>query len=95
MVMFGKLDSAAYPDLIATAHATFDKLVTIMQAGKKSGMLVDQPAEQLATLFWINVHGLSMLVIAQKIPEYARQKLSDEAITTWSAQMLLTGILRN
>jgi len=95
MVMFGKLDSAAYPDLIETAHATFNKLVTIMQVGHQSGTLVDQPAEQLAMLFWTNVHGLSALLIAQKIPEYARQKLTNEAITTWSIQMLLTGILRN
>lgn len=95
MVMFGKLDSAAYPDLIETAHATFNKLVTIMQVGHQSGTLVDQPAEQLAMLFWTNVHGLSALLIAQKIPEYARQKLTNEAITIWSIQMLLTGILRN
>ena len=95
MVMFGKLDSAAYPDLIETAHATFKKLVTIMQVGHQSGTLVDQPAEQLAMLFWTNVHGLSALLIAQKIPEYARQKLTNEAITTWSIQMLLTGIIRN
>jgi len=93
MVMFGKLDSAAYPDLIETAHATFSKLVTIMQIGHQSSTLVNQPAEQLAMLFWTNVHGLSALLIAQKIPEYARQKLSDEAIVTWSIQMLLRGIL--
>lgn len=95
MVMFGKLDSAAYPDLIETAHATFNKLVTIMRSGQQSGVLVEQPAERLAMLFWTNVHGLSALLIAQKIPEYARQNLSDEAITAWSIQMLLAGILRS
>jgi AcrR family transcriptional regulator len=95
MVMFGKLDSAAHCDLMESANATFGKLVTIMQNGKQSGALVDQPAEQLAMLFWTNLHGLSVLLIAQKLPDYARQGLSDEALIAWSVQMLLRGILRN
>lgn len=92
MVMFGQLDSSDYPDLMETAHITFGKLVQIMRDGQQSGDLKDYPPEQLALQLWMNVHGLSALLITQKIPDYARQALSDEAITELSVRMLYTGI---
>lgn len=94
MVMFGKLESSDYPELMETARSTFQKLVEIMQVGKTSKALKDYPAEQLALLLWMNVHGLSGLLIAQKIPEYARQEQSDEELVERSIQMLCVGILR-
>jgi AcrR family transcriptional regulator len=94
MVMFGKLALSEYPELRESSHTTFQKLVQIMQAGQHSGTLKDPPAEQLALLFWANLHGLGALLIAQKIPDYARQGLSDEDLTTFSIEMLCRGILQ-
>lgn len=93
MVMFGKLPTSAYPDLMQTAHATFDRLVQIMREGRRSAVLKDEEPTQLALLIWMNVHGLSALLIADKIPETVAQTAPHELLVERSIQMICRGIL--
>lgn len=93
LVMFGKFTTSDYPDLVQTSHLTFHKLVEIMVDGRQSGELCEYEPEQLALLFWMNIHGLSTLFITQKIPDYARQGLTDDGLIQRSVQMICSGIL--
>lgn len=94
LVMFGNFATSDYPELVQISHASFHKLVQIMVEGRHSGTLREYEPEQLALLFWMNIHGLSALFIAQKIPQYVRQGLTDEELIQRSVRMICSGILR-
>lgn len=92
-VMFGPLAADTYPELARTAQATFARLVQIMREGQQRGELKDGAADQLALLLWMNVHGLSTLLIAGKIPPNALGGQSVDDVTALSVRMLCDGIL--
>jgi AcrR family transcriptional regulator len=91
MVMFGDFSQDNYPDLMKASHGTFKQLVDLM-ANNKSVLPSQSPA-QLAMLFWVNLHGLSVLLISNKIPDYATEGLSQEALITLNIKMFCKGLL--
>lgn len=93
LVMFGNLPVSDYPELEKTAHETFQKLIQIMRDGLRHGQLIDEDAEQLALLLWTNVHGLSALLIADKVPDYVSAGRTNAALIEQGIQMLCRGIL--
>jgi AcrR family transcriptional regulator len=91
MVMFGDFPQDDYPELMEASHGTFTQLVELMADSTQH--LLPQPPAQLALLFWVNLHGLSVLLISNKIPDYAFDGLSQEALTTLNIKIFCKGIL--
>lgn len=91
-VMFGNLSSTNYPDLARAASATFQMLIDIMRDGKRRNELGDFEAEHIALMIWTSAHGLSSLLIAQKIPTYALMSVNEEDLIGLLTQMIYQGI---
>ncbi len=93
-VMFGNLPSSNYPELARAAHATFEMLIEIVRAGKRGDELGGYEAEHVALLIWTNAHGLSSLLIAQKIPSYALMSIAEEDLIDHLVHMICQGVLK-
>jgi AcrR family transcriptional regulator len=93
-VMFGSLSSSNYPDLAQAAGATFEMLIEIVRDGKRGDELADFEAEHVALLIWTTAHGLSSLLIAQKIPSRALAPLHEEQWIEHLVDMMCQGILK-
>lgn len=77
-VMFSDLPHREYPELQEHALRTFSDLVENIESGQQQGSLRSGPPRQLALTFWSAVHGLTMLLIAQKIPDLLAGSAPDE-----------------
>jgi AcrR family transcriptional regulator len=86
-IMFGALGQSAYPALARDARATFDQLAGIVAA---AGSTV-QPAEA-ALAVWTMLHGLSSVLIAQKIPPDIAAGRSPEALAAAQLDILWRGL---
>ena len=67
-MMFGPMAQSTYPDLARAARASFERLVSIVDAGQRAGRITGGDPAQLALAIWSMLHGLSSNLIAQKIP---------------------------
>lgn len=92
-VMFGPLNNDAYPDLKATSHDTLAKLINIVAALQASGHLRPTPPLDLAATIWSCMHGLSAILIANKLPDYIRTQRDAAALSATMLRHLLTGLL--
>jgi len=91
-VMFGSLSSSNYPDLARAAGATFEMLIEIVRDGKRRDELGGFEAEHVALLIWTSAHGLSSLLIAQKIPSYALMSVREEDLIEQLVHLMCRGI---
>lgn len=91
-LMFGPLNNEAYPDLRATSHDTLAKLVHLVATLQASGHLRPAPPRDVATAIWSLVHGLSAILIANKLPDYIRTQRDDDALSTEMLRHLLAGL---
>jgi AcrR family transcriptional regulator len=66
-VMFSRRDGT-YPMLSVASRAAFERLRAIVAAGQSTGELRPEPPEATALTVWMIVHGLSNVVIAEKLP---------------------------
>lgn len=67
-LMFGPRAHAGYPSLSSAARAAFDRLAQIVAEGQRQGTLRGDDPREAAMVIWLAVHGLSALLIAEKIP---------------------------
>lgn len=67
-LMFGPRAHAGYPDLSTAARAAFDRLAQIVAEGQRQGVLSGADPREPAMVIWLVVHGLSTVLIADKIP---------------------------
>jgi AcrR family transcriptional regulator len=67
-LMFGPRAHADYPSLSVAARAAFDRLAEIAAEGQRQGALRGEDPRQPAMVLWLAVHGLSTVLIAEKIP---------------------------
>ena len=63
-VMFGDFPEACQPD----TGDSFNLLVQAITEGQEAGHIVEGNPLQLALMLWSTVHGLSILLIENKIP---------------------------
>lgn len=70
-VMFSELPQNEFPRLGESASRIMDDLEDNIIAGQQQGSLRSGDPRQLALTYWSAVHGLAMLLIAQKIPHLA------------------------
>ena len=69
-VMFGDGclgDSQKYPQLEQISAATFNILVNAIEVGQAEAMFNDQDSQQLASVCWSLVHGISLLAIDNQL----------------------------
>jgi AcrR family transcriptional regulator len=92
-VMFGSFPQQEYPQLSQAALDAFNKLVEIITMGQRTGEIGGDNIEEVANVLWTAVHGLSAVLIAQKIPPMVMQGRSIEQIAADHVAILCQGLL--
>lgn len=92
-VMFSSFPSAQYPSLVQQSTQTLARLVVLLQDIGAQGHLRDASTEDAALAVWMLLHGLSAILIADKIPAALRQDRSAPELTDTFVRMLCHGLL--
>jgi AcrR family transcriptional regulator len=82
-------DFASHPDLETTAKAVFDTLVTSIQQCQAADKIRAGEPRSLAYAVWASVHGLSSLLIDERI----KNVKNTEDLATFVTQTLLDGVI--
>ena len=92
-VMFGQdlHNRDDHPALLETSTATFEILVSIIQAGQGQGKIKSDDARQLALGAWAQVHGLAMLLLDGQCSVQGIEAI--EAMTKQMIQSSIEGLL--
>lgn len=91
--MFYPYDPQRFPELFAAANASFEQLVMIIADGQAAGVFVEHDVYQLAALVWSLLHGISSILVANKLPRHLT--LDPETLTATFMQQLMQGIVRD
>ncbi len=91
-VMFGPLPPIQYPTLYEASVVSFGKLIQVVKDCQARGYLKPDPPEALALLIWIQVHGLSAILNANKLPPHIRNDYSTDELVTYFTKMLCAGL---
>lgn len=98
-VMFGPYPSTAYPTLAAQAGQTLDRLIAVAADVEAEGHLraVDGTdavsAADAAAVVWMTVHGLSAILIADKLPDRLAQGRDPAALTERFVHLIGAGLI--
>jgi AcrR family transcriptional regulator len=90
-IMFGDLPHSDYPELRATARKAFDLLLDILAEGQQQGIIASGDLRQMALTCWATFHGLTEILVAQKIPFQDPDALENEQIVRSTLEVLLQG----
>lgn len=93
-IMFGPRSHSAYPELSTAARAAFNRLAQIVIDGQRAGGLRDGDPREPATAVWLAVHGLSALLIAEKIPPDITVGREPSELAAQFVKMVCEGLLR-
>jgi AcrR family transcriptional regulator len=93
-LMFGTFPNSNYPSLTQQATQTLERLVGIVQELHAQGQLNAAPPSDAALVLWMTLHGLSAVLIADKIPDALRQGRSPEALAERFVQILCAGLVK-
>jgi AcrR family transcriptional regulator len=69
-------DRMAYPDLYAASKAAFAPLLHVIADGQARGELRAIDVEAAAIVCWSQMHGLTMLLLEQQIPDASEQAVA-------------------
>ncbi len=89
-VMFGDFPEACRPN----PGDSFDLLVQTIAAGQRDGVIVEGDTLQLALALWAAVHGLSLLLVEDKIPAMLLKADSPEDLIRDCLQTAYHGLER-
>jgi AcrR family transcriptional regulator len=92
-LMFGTFPSSDYPSLQAASYATFERLAAAVNEIRAAGQLASFAPEDAAAMLWMLVHGLSAILIADKIPESIRRGRTADELTEMFVEMVCVGLL--
>jgi AcrR family transcriptional regulator len=67
------IDRALYPELYAASKAAFAPLLRVITDGQTRGELRVMDVEAAAIACWSQMHGLTMLLLEQQIPDASEQ----------------------
>jgi AcrR family transcriptional regulator len=95
-VMFGGLIStpANHPGLRTAGASAFNRLVGIVHAGQRAGVIREGVPQQLALAAWALVHGLAVLIIEQQFPSSIDGAHNPEHLTRMCGDLLYQGLQR-
>jgi AcrR family transcriptional regulator len=91
-VMFGQLESSQYPDLAQAAFAALERLVVIAGEGQARGEIRNIAPADVAMTIWMLVHGLSAVLIAQKVPPWIAHGREPLELTENYIRLAYTGL---
>lgn len=91
-VMFGPYPSAAYPTLAEQAGQTLDRLIAVVADVEAEGHLRAGSAD-VAAVVWMTVHGLSAILIADKLPDRLAQGRDPAALTDRFVHLIGAGLI--
>jgi AcrR family transcriptional regulator len=92
-IMFGPRSHSAYPELLSAARAAFNRLTQIVIDGQRAGVLRDGDPRDPAMAVWLTAHGLSALLIAEKIPPDIVAGREPLELTARYIEMVCAGLL--
>lgn len=92
-VMFGPYPSTAYPTLAAQAGQTLDRLIAVVADVEAEGHLRTAGGADAAAVVWMTVHGLSAILIADKLPDRLSQGRDPAALTERFIHLIGAGLI--
>lgn len=92
-VMFSAFPSAQYPSLVQQSTQTLARLVAVVREIGDQGGLKDATTEDAALAVWMLLHGLSAILIADKIPVALRQDRAAQDLADTFVRALCRGLL--
>jgi len=84
------LDEARYATLAQVSAQAFDVIVHIIERGQAAGQFCAGDARQMALCAWTQVHGLALLILAQRL--HLPNAAATADLTTRLGHMMLQGI---
>jgi AcrR family transcriptional regulator len=91
-VMFGQHPHKDYPTLSGASIKTFNQLVQVIIDGQATGQIRAGDPQEMAGVIWVAIHGLSAVMIAQKMPpQIIGQENPLELVTTF-VQLICDGL---
>jgi AcrR family transcriptional regulator len=86
------LERKAYPSLYSASKLAFQQLLEVVEQGQSRGELSEGSAERPTLVFWSLVHGLTMLLIENQLPDNISNPASVERLVEEYVTTLLQGI---
>jgi AcrR family transcriptional regulator len=86
------LERKAYPSLYTASKLAFHQLLEVVEQGQVRGELLEGNSERPTLVFWSMVHGLTMLLIENQLPDNISNPASVERLVEEYATTLLEGI---
>lgn len=83
-------DEERYATLAQVSAQSFEVIVQIIEGGQAVGEFRAGEARQMALCAWTQVHGLALLILAQRLDVQSEAAIAD--LTTCLGQMLLQGV---
>ncbi|HRF96151.1 MAG TPA: hypothetical protein PLZ51_13190, partial [Aggregatilineales bacterium] len=81
-----------YPTLSGVSIKTFNQLVQVIIDGQATGQIRAGDPQEMAGVIWVAIHGLSAVMIAQKMPpQIIGQENPLELVTTF-VQLICDGL---
>lgn len=91
-VMFGQHPHKDYPTLSTASIKTFNQLVQVIIDGQEKMQIQTGNPQEMACVIWVAIHGLSAVMLAQKMPpQIIGQENPLELVTTF-IQRIYAGI---
>lgn len=92
-LMFGTFPNSDYPSLQQASFATFERLAAAVNDIRGAGQLAPFAPDDAASMLWMLVHGLSAILIADKIPESIRRGRTPDELAGMYVEMVCVGLL--
>ncbi len=81
-----------YPELKTSSESAFSGLKFIIESGQKQGQFIDGDVETLSLAAWAGIHGLSMLLISERLPDILKIDSSARHLTEAVTATMLSGL---
>lgn len=78
-----------YPALIELSQASFHQLETIVESCQKQGILQSESTEITALALWSQMHGLSSLILENRLPNERFDQIPKKALVVTLLQHML------
>jgi hypothetical protein len=93
--MFGGVlpRAVSEPELKECSGSAFDALLEIVDLGLEKGIYRDKDRMEIALAAWSMVHGLSMLLTAGQLEQYATNTKAVQSLARGVGEKLLRGLV--
>jgi hypothetical protein len=86
------IERATYPALYAASKQAFLPILEVIKQGQSRGQIGQGDVEQISLVFWSLIHGLTMLIIEDQIPNIQGQPAIIELLLNQAIEILYRGL---